>query len=359
MMLPTDVFDIIAVFSGRSNVIHTLKHHLTPQVYDAFHQKNVSLVYGQVQSGKTAMIMSLIRKSPLLCVLVIQNSLLVLKQYLKRFADSNIQVQTVNSGSIHSKVVLVMHNSSQYRKFLMLKRPDKFSLFMDESDLTRINPLSWMATNRFHITATPFKYKHIFDRIICVSPPPNYYGLERVQILPKPCLVVGTNYKPIIQDFTSSPPGILLITEYGLVQQMNDAARCLSKHVSIPIIVLSSVKKSYIKGRDTTIYFKDVQSMIDSFKHKHIIIIANRMASRGLSFTSSDFSRHITHQVFGKVSNITSFIQKCRIFGVYTDSPTLKMYLPEDCLPMVDKFKQVLCEPQLLKPEHDLYYYQN
>jgi hypothetical protein len=38
-MLPQDVFDLIAIFSGQANVFHTFKHQLTPQVYDAL--KNV------------------------------------------------------------------------------------------------------------------------------------------------------------------------------------------------------------------------------------------------------------------------------------------------------------------------------
>ena len=35
-MLPRDMFDLIAIFSGQANVYHTLKHQLTPQVYDAY-----------------------------------------------------------------------------------------------------------------------------------------------------------------------------------------------------------------------------------------------------------------------------------------------------------------------------------
>ena len=35
-MLPRDMFDLIAIFSGQANVFHTLKHQLTPQVYDAY-----------------------------------------------------------------------------------------------------------------------------------------------------------------------------------------------------------------------------------------------------------------------------------------------------------------------------------
>ena len=204
-MLPQDVLDLIAVFSGRPNVIHTLK--LTPQVYNSFYQKTVSLVYGQVQSGKTAMIIKLIRNSALPCVLIIQNSLLVLKQYMDRFALNGISFQTVNDSYLHENVVIIMNNSTQYHKYMSFKRPDKFSLFMDESDLTRDNPLVPLATNQFHITATPFKYLPIFDNIITIDTPANYYGIERVQLLPK-TYKKDTDYDMILSDFTASSGGI-------------------------------------------------------------------------------------------------------------------------------------------------------
>jgi len=358
-MLPSDVFDLIAIFSGQANVIHTLKHQLTPQVYNSFYQKNVSLVYGQVQSGKTAMIMKLIQKSNLQCVLIIQNSLLVLKQYTSRFSSNRISFQTVNDSHIHAKVIIVMNNTSQYKKYFDLKPSPIFSLFMDESDLTRDNPLIQFATNQFHITATPFKYNNIFDNIIRIDTPINYYGIEKVLILPKTYSKQGTDYKPIISDFTSNDGGILLINEFSLISEMNDAALKLSKQYDIPIIVLSTTKYSYFKGKSTSIRRNNIQLIIDSFKNKHIIIIANRMANRGLSFTSSDFKRHITHQVFGNFNNITSFLQKSRIFGVYNDSPILKLYLPPNKIKVALSYvPKVYLNNSLLKQDVDsLFYY--
>jgi hypothetical protein len=231
---------------------------------------------------------------------------------------------------------------------------------MDESDLTRDNPLIHMATNQFHITATPFKYLPIFDQIIRIDTPTDYYGIERVLFLPK-TYKEGTDYDPIISDFTSNSGGILLINEFSLISHMNAAALALSNKYDLHIIVLSSIKKHYFKGRYSTIRLNTIQSIIDSVPHKHIIIIANRMANRGLSFTSSDFKRHITHQVFGGFSNITSFLQKSRIFGIYKDSPTLKVFLPPDKIPnAISYIDKIHFTDYFIKEQKDiLYYYEN
>jgi vacuolar-type H+-ATPase subunit F/Vma7 len=348
-MFPQDVFDLIAMFSGEPNVIHTFK--LTPQLL--FYQKNISLVYGQVQSGKTAMIIKLLRKSVLPCVLIIQNSLLVLKQYMSRFNTNGIGFQTIHQPFIHSNVIIIMNNASQYKKFLALNFPKRFSLFMDESDLTKFNPLVPLATNQVHITATPFNYKQTFDKIIRISPPTNYFGIEKVIMLPKP-----DELKPIVDDFTSNEGGILLINQFSLIRDMNEAALQLSKQSHIPIIVLSTHKMSFLNGVSSPIRSTDIQLIIDSFTSKHIIIFANRLANRGLSFSSSDFKRHITHQVFGNFYSITSFLQKSRIFGVYNDSPVLKMFLPQALIPKAISFiDKIKLDNSLLKDKpHNLFY---
>lgn len=359
-MFPQDIFDLIAIFSGQYNVLHTFK--LTPLLYNRLFQKNVSLVYGQVQSGKTNMIMRLIMRSPLKSVLIIQNSLLVFKQYTQRLALNNISFQTVHHHDPNARVFILMNNYSQYTKFLNSYDKYKFSLFMDESDITRDNPLVQFATNQFHITATPFNYSNIFDRIIRIQPPPNYYGIERVQFLPKTYdSLLNTDFKPIIRDFTSFKDGILLINQFSFVSQMNSAALELSKQFDIPVIVLSTVKKVYIRGSFKFLRFDNISQIIDSFGQSHIIIIANRMSNRGLSFVSSDFKRHITHQVFGHFYNITSFLQKSRIFGIYNDSPILKVYLPPTTFKKVISYINLIhIDSSLIKDSTDnLYYYEN
>ena len=351
-MLPQDTLDLIAMFSGSYMVIRTLK--TTPSI--TFHQKNVSLVYGQVQSGKTSMIFNLIQQSTLHCVLIIQNSLIVLQQYKQRLATQHISYSTVYQYNPSAKVTILMNNSHQYRKYIP---PLHFSLIMDESDLTRHNPLIPLSTNQFHVTATPFRYKPIFDRIICITPPEDYYGIEKVNYLNKPYDEQGmTDYVHIVEDFTANDGGILLISEFNYVSEMHSQARVLSLKFDLPILVLSTQKKIYRRGKSNIVSENNISKIIDSIPNKHIIVIANRMANRGLSFTSSDFKIHITHQVFGKLLSITSFLQKSRIFGVYKDQPNLKAYVPPDYMKKITSYKsKVSLNIPLYKPNKDNLYY--
>jgi len=244
-MLPQDLLDLIAMFSGSYRVIRTLK--TSPSI--TFHQKNVSLVYGQVQSGKTSMIFNLIQQSTLPCVLIIQNSLLVLQQYKQRMDTQRISYSTVYQQNPSAKVTILMNNSHQYSKYIP---PLHFSLIMDESDLTRHNPLLPLSTNQFHVTATPFRYKPIFDRIIRITPPEDYYGIEKVNYLNKPYDECGTtDYVPIVDDFTANDGGILLISEFNFVSEMHSQAGILSLKFDLPILVLSTQKKYIDAGSPT------------------------------------------------------------------------------------------------------------
>jgi len=351
-MLRQHLLDLIAMFSGSYRVIRTLK--TSPSI--TFHQKNVSLVYGQVQSGKTSMIFNLIQQSTLPCVLIIQNSLLVLQQYKQRMDTQRISYSTVYQHNPSAKVTILMNNSHQYSKYIP---PLHFSLIMDESDLTRHNPLLPLSTNQFHVTATPFRYKQIFDRIIRITPPEDYYGIEKVNYLNKPYDECGTtDYLPIVDDFTANDGGILLISEFNFVSEMHSQAGILSLKFDLPILVLSTQKKIYRRGKSNMVSENNISKIIDSISNKHIIVIANRMANRGLSFTSTDFRTHITHQVFGKWHSITSFLQKSRIFGVYKDQPNLKAYVPPDFIKKIILYKsKISLNIPLYKPNKENLYY--
>lgn len=351
-MLRQHLLDLIAMFSGSYRVIRTLK--TSPSI--TFHQKNVSLVYGQVQSGKTSMIFNLIQQSTLPCVLIIQNSLLVLQQYKQRMDTQRISYSTVYQHNPSAKVTILMNNSHQYSKYIP---PLHFSLIMDESDLTRHNPLLPLSTNQFHVTATPFRYKPIFDRIIRITPPEDYYGIEKVNYLNKPYDECGTtDYLPIVDDFTANDGGILLISEFNFVSEMHSQAGILSLKFDLPILVLSTQKKIYRRGKSNMVSENNISKIFDSISNKHIIVIANRMANRGLSFTSTDFRTHITHQVFGKWHSITSFLQKSRIFGVYKDQPNLKAYVPPDFIKKIILYKsKISLNIPLYKPNKENLYY--
>jgi len=302
------------------------------------------------------MIFNLIQQSTLPCVLIIQNSLLVLQQYKQRMDTQRISYSTVYQQNPSAKVTILMNNSHQYSKYIP---PLHFSLIMDESDLTRHNPLLPLSTNQFHVTATPFRYKPIFDRIIRITPPEDYYGIEKVNYLNKPYDECGTtDYVPIVDDFTANDGGILLISEFNFVSEMHSQAGILSLKFDLPILVLSTQKKIYRRGKSNMVSENNISKIIDSIPSKHIIVIANRMANRGLSFTSTDFRTHITHQVFGKWHSITSFLQKSRIFGVYKDQPNLKAYVPPDFIKKIILYKsKISLNIPLYKPNKENLYY--
>jgi len=88
--------------------------------------------------------------------------------------------------------------------------------------------------------------------------------------------------------------------------------------VDIPIVLLTSEKTLYLHKTKKILKFKSISKIIDSLKeHKHIIFVANRLSSRGLSYVSSDYTRHLTWQITKVRQNVTSFLQSLRILGIY------------------------------------------
>jgi hypothetical protein len=65
--------------------------------------------------------------------------------------------------------------------------------------------------------------------------------------------------------------------------------------------------------------------------HSHISIISGNLASRGISFVSSDYSIHLTDQYFvpGKKTHGESYLQSLRILGCYNDSKDLTLWCTE------------------------------
>ena len=64
------------------------------------------------------------------------------------------------------------------------------------------------------------------------------------------------------------------------------------------------------------------------YSHTHISIISGNLASRGISFVSSDYSIHLTDQYFhpSKSSHGENILQSLRILGCYTDNNKLTLW---------------------------------
>ncbi len=328
MILPTELMDKIVLYTGELRVAETLHPYISQYVYDKL-EKTI-LVYGQVQGGKTKEIVNILKNvkyNKVKKVLVVQNSLLVLKQYIARLKNESIAFQVIDRHTtiLKENVLIVLNNKYRYEYFGKLIK-DKYILLLDEADQTYKNcPLS-AAYKIFHVTATPFYPKKagiVFNKVIEVDTHKKYYGMNQLQV------DESDNVEDLVDDFVNTETGMMLINKYSYVEQMQQCASIIArKHKLVPVILLTTDKTMYFKGKRQKIGNKPISKVIDSLKdHSHVIFIANRLSNRGLSYVSSDYNRHLTHQVTRIRTSINSFIQSLRILGIYTDKPKLTLYV--------------------------------
>lgn len=315
--------------------------------YDYIVPTKHTLVYGEVQSGKTGKIMDYIQRymPQLPKLLILQNNVFMQNQYVRALKSRQISYTVIHGQTktreYRQEQVIVLINN-KYRKNALLEYLAKnkyslkqFCLILDESDQylhsIRRNPIFTTAKHVLHVTATPFHYKKFpLDDMVMLKPRNNYVGLKEVVF--REIMISNTHYENYVvdmhacmyniigQQFTSVPDGkgIMMITCFNKIVTMKEQASILSRrHPSMPVIVVTMNIFVYVNGViDMTIKKKNIQKLFDMFDHKNIIVIANRLSNRGINYTNSTYTRHITHQISVASNNYTSFIQKCRIFGV-------------------------------------------
>jgi hypothetical protein len=323
--LPLEIMDKIVSLTGDARIAHILRNQISQYTFNRIDQ-NI-LIYGDIQGGKTNEIIKYIKENELdTKILVIQNSLLVLNQYEQRFKSQNVDYQIVNKHTekITKKLVLILNNKYRYSYFQKVE-PLKYILMLDESDQTLISCQLKTHKNVYktvHITATPFN-KLSYSRCIKVQKNKNYHGINDLNIN----LNHTDDEIKYVKKFTKSETGIMLINKYSYVDQMTDCVKKLScEFTKIPIVLLTSEKILYLHKNKKIIKHKSISKIIDSLKqYPHIIFIANRLSNRGLSYVSSDYSRHLTWQITKIRANVTSFLQNLRILGIYNKKINLQL----------------------------------
>lgn len=386
------LFSYIVSFLSDKNLKQLAKGPLGYLIHEFVVPTSHTLIYGQVQSGKTAKIIEYVKnyRSDVPKILVMQNSLSMLKQYTMCLKANNISYKVINKSSAkeelgQEKVLLTMNN--KFRMSALSKYIDKnkykfnkFNMILDESDQYLKNMSKNIIFNKakhvLHVTATPFKYqtnlkyksKFEVDEVIMLKPKnDSYLGINDVKIIEK-ILPLPTTDSNILNeicniinlDFNLKSEGIMLLTCFRFVSVMRSSALSLSlRYTRIPIIVLSTKTTVYLGGLTGVIKDNNVKNIFDKFKkYSHVIIIANRLSNRGINYTDSTYTRHITHQVLLASSNYTSFLQKCRIFGLrnqITIQPVIYCLVNNDKnLNFADKLKnkiQQLTNRLLIKDE--------
>ena len=121
-----------------------------------------------------------------------------------------------------------------------------------------------------------------------------------------------------VEEFMGVSTGMMLINSVSRVAYMaNLAFELSSMYPDTPILVLNDKKWVYHQNSRTRLKETEISVLIDRFMgHSHIIFIANRLSLRGLSYASSDYTRHLTHQ-YSNFNNIpiTNCLQKMRLLG--------------------------------------------
>jgi hypothetical protein len=250
-MLPPELMDKIVMYTGDTRVADALEPYITSYAYDSL-EKSI-LVYGQVQGGKTKEIINILktqRYNNVKKVLVVQNSLLVLKQYIARLKTEGISFQVIdrNTTVLKEDVIVVLNNKFRYNYFMKIIN-EKYILLLDEADQTYKNRPLAKAYKIFHITATPFYPKRSnieFDKVIQVDTHTNYYGLDKVSV------EKDGDIENALKDFFDTETGMMLINKYSYVEEMHQCALSLSrKHKLAPVVLLTSDKVMFLKGSNS------------------------------------------------------------------------------------------------------------
>ena len=327
VLLPKTVMNLIALFTGEHNVLIALKNEIDYDMLIHGIHPEKTLLYGPVQSGKTEAIVRTIQSpqySGLNKVLVIQNSLAVLKQYQQRLTSYGLSYHVVGPKSHKlvslppNEILLLINNRFRYNYYLLMPcKPTKYIALMDESDMYRTgsHPVAENARAQIYVTATPFhkayKQDGFFNRVSKIKPAENYTGLKDVVL----------SYKDLpeaVEEFMGVSTGMMLINSVSRVAYMaNLAFELSSMYPDTPILVLNDKKWVYHQNSRTRLKETEISVLIDRFMgHSHIIFIANRLSLRGLSYASSDYTRHLTHQ-YSNFNNIpiTNCLQKMRLLG--------------------------------------------
>jgi hypothetical protein len=354
--IPKNLLTLIGLYSGNheffkmimiSRYIHTFDKHEYVKMY------NKVLIYGDIQCGKTKQIIQEINNplyEKLMKIIVVINSIDCLNQYKTRLTNEKLHFQIINKKTkeITKPIVVIMNNYYRMSYFKKLNDENKFILFIDESDLCIQNmnimeliksPLNYRT---IHITSTPFhnyyhkndkniqkpmSYFHSFDNIIHVPKHEHYYGVQNMN------MYVNDELDKIIQNhFLKEPFGILLYTRDCKITNMLKTYKHLyNSYPQLTIVYLSHHKNIFMDGKLKDVSHLSISKIIDMISTTHSILIANRLATRCISYVSSDYQKHLTYQVM-KIKYKTQFFQQLRLCGIYKDNPQLNLFITSKCI---------------------------
>lgn len=347
VIMNKDLFTEICSYLD-DNELHKFILHFRRLVHYAYLLPRYhTLLYGEVQSGKTDKIMRYIKLYAMTSVkiLIVQNNVNMLTQYAQALKSNETKFKIINSKSMNmpynnENVLIVICNKFRINaltNYINNYNIHNYSLILDESDqyIGRIKKESiyLKAKHILHVTATLFAYKcnadFEFQNIVKIKPKENYIGINDIDMitvgnpLTSNVYNIGiNNYKiietnKIVDEFVKAKEGMMLINWANKIDMMRRLAYILSKNnPDVPVIIFSTEIRAYKNSEHKKIHIKNMQHVISLYDtNPHLIIIANRYSNRGFNYANKTYTRFLTHQVSFENANLKSFIQKCRILG--------------------------------------------
>jgi len=353
---------------------------MTQTWFDA--SKRYQLGVGHVQSGKTNIMLDYckwsIQKQKKSVLFILKNSKPDLEQLTERIRIYNKQTGDPPLNSINvrkarvfglPRIYMALGNSSQLKKFRELN-PTTFHICIDEADLCvksnnnfakmekEMAILKKASSHILGMTATCLAllyHETNLETVKLIKPPDNYYGRERIEKVE-----LGMSLNTQYDNFLKSDQGLLLhVEETKKINQLEmslDYSRLypqimfcvyngdgvhIRQHVQRKELlqrlhIRDNNPNSIIRIKNHTI--RDVIQAIKETKVKHASIISKNLANRGISFVSTDFSYHLTHQILVPTKTIhdESLVQSLRILGVYNKPCQLKLYTSRSAIERID-----------------------
>ena len=189
----------------------------------------------------------------------------------------------------------------------------------------------------------------------------NYYGIDRIKhhpLEPKRSSKANKQYEPeldkenlalIMQEILNLPSATLLLLPSRLTNEHKDVIHFLSqeyKNTSKDLIFMELNEKSVKVYNKYATCIEEISGKmmkakpvgaIDKALQKyktttHIVIVSGTLAGRGVSFVSSDYSRHLSHQYIAGSPNthLETGLQSVRLLGRYEDNPQLTLYCSQE-----------------------------
>jgi hypothetical protein len=314
---------------------------------------------GHIQSGKTNeeinYCFSSVNHYKTSVLFIVRNVTADQIQLFSRFNATNLPVKLLNDIITIEEavdflkstgIIILLCNTNQLlkiKKVLKVYQGD-YNLCIDEVDFSiktkdfvtstdmLMDDLKNSANHILGATATPFALFSVekgITKIKKMKAARKYSGIETLNV------EYTTELKDVYNSILKKDRAILLHTVTKIKEKQYSIFDSLSNEYPNLTLVVYNGDGITVRCNQKTSLFKNhsISEVLQFLKNQsHISIISGHLASRGISFVSSDYSMHLTDQylVPSKSAHGENILQSLRILGCYPDSSPLTLWCSKE-----------------------------